>query len=49
MQVLYNASARSGELSFQVVVDASNTIAEGDESDNQAGVAVLVSDLVAGR
>jgi subtilase family serine protease len=49
VQVLFNASARSGELSFRVVVDASNAIAEGDESDNQAGVAVLVSDLAAAR
>jgi len=45
VRVLYRAAAGNGELSFQVVVDPHNVIAEGDESDNRAGVAVLVSDL----
>lgn len=48
VRVLYNAAANTGELSFQVVVDPDNAIAEGNESDNRADVAVLVSSLVAG-
>ncbi|MCL4834692.1 MAG: S8 family serine peptidase [Caldilineaceae bacterium] len=48
VRVLYNAAAASGQLSFQVVVDPDNAIAEGDESDNSADVAVLVSELVVG-
>jgi len=47
VRVLYNAGAAGGELSFRVVVDPDNAIAEADESDNQAGAVVLVSDLVA--
>ncbi|RLT43945.1 MAG: hypothetical protein DWI57_03745, partial [Chloroflexi bacterium] len=49
VRVLYNAAAAGGELSFQVVVDPDNAIAEGNESDNRADVAVLVSDLVVGQ
>ena len=48
VRVLYNAAASTGELSFQVVVDPDNAIAEGNEGDNRANVAVLVSDLVVG-
>ena len=49
VRVLYNAAAGSGQLSFQVVVDPDNAIAEGNEGDNRADVAVLVSDLVVGQ
>ncbi|MFZ1755762.1 MAG: CARDB domain-containing protein [Caldilineaceae bacterium] len=49
VRVIYNAAASTGELSFQVVVDRDNAIAEGNESDNRANVAVLVSDLVVGQ
>ncbi len=49
VRVLYNAAATNGELSFQVVVDPDNAIAEGNESDNRADVAVLVSGLVVGQ
>jgi uncharacterized repeat protein (TIGR01451 family) len=49
VRVLYNAAASTGELSFQVVVDPDNAIAEGNESDNRANVAVLVSELVVGQ
>lgn len=49
VRVLYNAAANSGELSFQVVVDPDNAIAEGNEGDNRADVAVLVSELVVGQ
>ena len=49
VRVLFNAAASNGALSFQVVVDPDNAIAEGNESDNRADVAVLVSELVVGR
>ena len=48
VRVLYNVAASSGQLSFQVVVDPDNAIAEGNERDNRADVAVLVSELVVG-
>lgn len=48
VRVLYNAGAANGELSFRVLVDPDNAIAEASESDNRADVAVTVSELVAG-